>query len=98
MDDGAGHSAKQEEVTNQNHSVNPSRNRAMTESPRPPLMPKTRSGFRNHTSPNQKLSKRLGASLPNLDQPLNDAMASFVFSSHRAPAAQKMSPDAGRCR
>uniref|UniRef100_A0A3P9ME30 DENN/MADD domain containing 3a n=1 Tax=Oryzias latipes TaxID=8090 RepID=A0A3P9ME30_ORYLA len=71
------------------------RNRAMTESPRPPLMPKTRSGFRNHTSPNQKLSKRLGASLPNLDQPLNDAMASFVFSSHRAPAAQKMSPDAG---
>uniref|UniRef100_A0A3B3BZP5 DENN domain containing 3 n=1 Tax=Oryzias melastigma TaxID=30732 RepID=A0A3B3BZP5_ORYME len=70
------------------------RNRAMTESPRRPPLPKvTRSGFRTHTSP--KLSKRLGASLPNLDQPLNDTMASLVLNRHRPQSVRKMTPDVG---
>lgn len=68
----------------------------MTESPRRPPLPKvTRSGFRTHTSP--KLSKRLGASLPNLDQPLNDTMASLVLNRHRPQSVRKMTPDVGTC-
>uniref|UniRef100_A0A3B5MS39 DENN domain containing 3 n=1 Tax=Xiphophorus couchianus TaxID=32473 RepID=A0A3B5MS39_9TELE len=45
------------------------RNRAMTESPRrPPMSELSRAG------PDRKLSKRLGASLPNLDQPINESV------------------------
>lgn len=50
------------------------RNRAMTESPRRPLMSElSRSGYNSYVSPPNRLSKRLGASLPNLDQPSADA-------------------------
>uniref|UniRef100_A0A672Z9Z8 DENN domain containing 3 n=1 Tax=Sphaeramia orbicularis TaxID=375764 RepID=A0A672Z9Z8_9TELE len=49
-------------------------NRAMTESPRRPLMSElSRSGYNSYVSPPNRLSKRLGASLPNLDQPSADA-------------------------
>ncbi|XP_037651515.1 DENN domain-containing protein 3 [Sebastes umbrosus] len=70
------------------------RNRAMTESPRrPPLSDLSRAGYTSYTSPNDRLSKRLGASLPNLDQPANDAVT--AISSNRPASLKKMTPDAG---
>lgn len=74
-----------------------SRNRPMTESPRRPLMNEwSKTGYRSYTSPSDRLSKRLGASLPNLEQPVNDTMIPVVFS-HRTASLQKMSPDFGQC-
>nr|XP_046273687.1 DENN domain-containing protein 3 [Scatophagus argus]XP_046273688.1 DENN domain-containing protein 3 [Scatophagus argus] len=70
------------------------RNRAMTESPRRPLMSDlSKSGYRSYTSPDDRLSKRLGASLPNLEQPTNDAMP--AISSSRPASLRKMTPDTG---
>lgn len=73
-----------------------SRNRAMTESPRRPLMNEwSKTGYRSYTSPSDRLSKRLGASLPNLEQPASDTMTAIV--SPRTASLQKMSPDVGQC-
>uniref|UniRef100_A0AAQ4RIX9 UDENN domain-containing protein n=1 Tax=Gasterosteus aculeatus aculeatus TaxID=481459 RepID=A0AAQ4RIX9_GASAC len=69
------------------------RNRAMTESPRRPLLSDlSRSGYTSYTSPSDRLSRRLGASLPNLDQPDSPA----ALSSNRQASYRKMTPDAGR--
>ncbi|XP_014866088.1 PREDICTED: DENN domain-containing protein 3 [Poecilia mexicana] len=63
------------------------RNRAMTESPRrPPMSELSRAG------PDRKLSKRLGASLPNLDQPINE---SVPLNANRLLSIRKISPDSG---
>uniref|UniRef100_A0A3Q4H7X6 DENN domain-containing protein 3-like n=1 Tax=Neolamprologus brichardi TaxID=32507 RepID=A0A3Q4H7X6_NEOBR len=51
------------------------RNRGMTESPRrPPMSELSRSGYRTYASPDNKLSKRLGASLPNLVQSVSETL------------------------
>lgn len=69
----------------------------MTESPRRPLMNEfSKTGYRSYTSPNDRLSKRLGASLPNLEQPANDTVAVCINSS-RAASLRKMTPDVGQC-
>lgn len=71
----------------------------MTESPRRPLMNEwSKTGYRSYASPSDRLSKRLGASLPNLEQPVGDIMTAVI--SHRTASLLKMSPDAGqwRCR
>lgn len=73
-----------------------SRNRAMTESPRRPLTNEwSKTGYRSYTSPSDRLSKRLGASLPNLEQPVSDIMTAVI--SHRTASLRKMSPDVGQC-
>ncbi|KAM9385934.1 DENN domain-containing protein 3 [Pholidichthys leucotaenia] len=69
------------------------RNRAQTESPRRPLMSdQSWSGHRN-TSPAHGLNKRLGASLPNLEQPMNDGFTIVPFN--RPTSLRKMTPDVG---
>lgn len=69
----------------------------MTESPRRPLMNEfSKTGYRSYTSPSDRLSKRLGASLPNLEQPANDTVAACI-NSGRATSLRKMTPDAGQC-
>lgn len=69
------------------------RNRAMTDSPRrPPMSELSRAGHNRYTSPSQRLSKRLGASLPNLDQPL---IESFPPRTKRLLSVRKISPDCG---
>uniref|UniRef100_A0A8C9X0H1 DENN domain containing 3 n=1 Tax=Sander lucioperca TaxID=283035 RepID=A0A8C9X0H1_SANLU len=69
-------------------------NRAMTESPRRPLMSDlSRTGYSSYSSPNDRLSKRLGASLPNLDQPANDTVT--TISSNRPASLRKITPDVG---
>ncbi|KAM8841736.1 DENN domain-containing protein 3 isoform 2-T2 [Spinachia spinachia] len=70
------------------------RNRAMTESPRRPLLSDlSRSGYRSYTSPSDRLSRRLGASLPNLEQPAHDSAT--TLSSNRYASFRRMTPDAG---
>ncbi|KAM6974768.1 DENN domain-containing protein 3 isoform 1-T2 [Tautogolabrus adspersus] len=70
------------------------RNRVMTESPRrPPMSELSRTGYSSYTSPNNRLSKRLGASLPNLDQPANDTLP--TIRSNRPASLRRMTPDAG---
>lgn len=69
----------------------------MTESPRrPPMNEWSKTGYRSYTSPSDRLSKRLGASLPNLEQPVSDIMTAVI--SQRTASLLKMSPDAGQCR
>uniref|UniRef100_A0A3P8S5U5 DENN domain containing 3 n=1 Tax=Amphiprion percula TaxID=161767 RepID=A0A3P8S5U5_AMPPE len=41
---------------------------------RPPMSELSRTGYSSYTSPDNRLSKRLGASLPNLEQPSNDTI------------------------
>nr|XP_015829089.2 DENN domain-containing protein 3 [Nothobranchius furzeri] len=70
-----------------------SRNRAMTESPRrPPMSEMSRSGYSRYTSPDRRLSKRLGASLPNLDQPIHEVHS---INPNRSQSVCKMTPDTG---
>ncbi|XP_078477925.1 DENN domain-containing protein 3 [Lampetra planeri] len=70
------------------------RNRAMTESPRrPPMSELSRNGYSSYTSPDNRLSKRLGASMPNLDQPAAETLA--AISSRRPASLRKMTPDIG---
>ncbi|XP_047461973.1 DENN domain-containing protein 3 [Mugil cephalus] len=70
------------------------RNRAFTESPRrPPMSELSRTGYSSYTSHENRLSKRLGASLPNLDQPANETMATISHS--RPQSLRKMTPDIG---
>lgn len=72
------------------------RKHAMTDFPRRPLMNDfSRTGYRSYTSPNDRLSKRLGASLPNLEQPVTDTAT--AISSNRAASLRKMTPDVGQC-
>ncbi|XP_042362899.1 DENN domain-containing protein 3 [Plectropomus leopardus] len=79
------------EQSTRNHAH---RNRAMTETPRRPLMSDlSRTGYSSYASPNDRLSKRLGASLPNLEQHGNDTVASI--SSTRPASLRKMTPDIG---
>lgn len=69
----------------------------MTESPRrPPMSELSRTGYSSYTSPDNRLSKRLGASLPNLEQPASDTMA--AISSNRPASLRKMTPDIGQCQ
>ncbi|KAK1880297.1 DENN domain containing protein 3 [Dissostichus eleginoides] len=78
----------------QNTRNRSARNRAMTESPRRPLMSDlSRTGYSSYTSPSDRLSKRLGASLPNLQHPANDT--GTPISSTRPASLRKMSPDVG---
>lgn len=73
-----------------------SRKHAMTESPRRPLINDfSKTGYRSYTSPNDRLSKRLGASLPNLEQPANDTMT--AINSNRTASLRKITPDIGQC-
>ncbi|XP_029023250.1 DENN domain-containing protein 3 [Betta splendens] len=70
------------------------RNRAMTESPRrPPVSDLSRTGYRSYISPSDRLSKRLGASLPNLDQPACDCVT--ALSLKRPASLRKVTPDFG---
>ena len=54
----------------------------------------SKTGYRSYTSPDDRLSKRLGASLPNLEQPASDTM--MAISPHRPASLRKMTPDTGR--
>ncbi|KAG7268756.1 hypothetical protein CRUP_031828 [Coryphaenoides rupestris] len=66
------------------------RNRALTESPRrPPMSELSRRGY---SGPEQRLSRRLGASLPNLDQSPADGHA--AIHTGRLASLRKISPDA----
>ncbi|XP_056272020.1 DENN domain-containing protein 3 isoform X1 [Pseudoliparis swirei] len=66
------------------------RNGAMTASPRRALMSDlSRRGYSSYASPCDRLSRKLGASLPNLEQPAND------ISPNRPVSLRKMSPDVG---
>ncbi|XP_026205170.1 DENN domain-containing protein 3 [Anabas testudineus] len=70
------------------------RNHAMTDSPRrPPVSDLSRTGYRSYTSPNDRLSKRLGASLPNLEHPVGDFMT--AISLRRPASLRKLTPDIG---
>ncbi|XP_068188448.1 DENN domain-containing protein 3 [Antennarius striatus] len=70
------------------------RNRAMTASPRRPLMSDlSKSGYRSYASPNDRLSKKLGASLPNLEHSTNDSV--IAVSLNRPTSLRKMTPDTG---
>ncbi|KAK2830455.1 hypothetical protein Q5P01_018386 [Channa striata] len=70
------------------------RNRAMTDSPRrPPISDLSRTGYSTYASPDDRLSKRLGASLPNLEQPVNDILP--AISLKRPASLRKMTPDIG---
>uniref|UniRef100_A0A667WJF1 DENN domain containing 3 n=1 Tax=Myripristis murdjan TaxID=586833 RepID=A0A667WJF1_9TELE len=61
-------------------------------SPRRPLLSElSRSGYNSYNSPENRLSKRLGASLPNLEQP--DTVA--AISPNRPASLRKMTPDIG---
>lgn len=65
----------------------------MTESPRrPPMSELSRSGYRTYASPDNKLSKRLGASLPNLVQSVSETLP--VISPRTV--CRKMTPDIGQ--
>ncbi|XP_071396714.1 DENN domain-containing protein 3 [Centroberyx affinis] len=78
------------ELNTRNHAQ---RNRAMTESPRrPPMSELSRSGYSSYTSPENRLSRRLGASLPNLEQPATDTPA---INPNRPASLRKMTPDTG---
>ncbi|XP_056438275.1 DENN domain-containing protein 3 isoform X1 [Gadus chalcogrammus] len=67
------------------------RNRVMTDSPRrPPMSELSRSGY---SGPEHRLSRRLGASLPNLDQSPADSMK--ALNSHRLASLRKITPDTG---
>ncbi|XP_019110389.1 DENN domain-containing protein 3 isoform X3 [Larimichthys crocea] len=78
----------------QNMSNHAHRNRAMSASPRRPIISDlTRTGYRSYTNPADRLSKRLGASLPNLDQPDNDTTS--TVASNRPASLRKMTPDIG---
>ncbi|XP_028317433.1 DENN domain-containing protein 3 [Gouania willdenowi] len=70
------------------------RNRAVTEFPRrPPMSELSRTGYSSYTSPESRLSKRLGASLPNLDQHPSDTAT--AISPTRPTSLRKMTPDIG---
>ena len=63
----------------------------MTDSPRrPPMSELSRSGY---SGPEHRLSRRLGASLPNLDQSPADSMK--ALNSHRLNSLRKITPDTG---
>ncbi|XP_006788164.1 DENN domain-containing protein 3 [Neolamprologus brichardi] len=68
------------------------KNRGMTESPRrPPMSELSRSGYRTYASPDNKLSKRLGASLPNLVQSVSETLPIIRPKT----VCRKMTPDIG---
>ncbi|KAJ0003390.1 hypothetical protein NQD34_008488 [Periophthalmus magnuspinnatus] len=71
------------------------RNRAMTETPsrRPPMSELSRSGYSSYTSPDHRLSKKLGASMPNLQQHAADTLTVLIPS--RPTSLRKMTPDIG---
>lgn len=69
----------------------------MTESPRrPPMSDLSRSGYNSYASPDHRLSRRLGASLPNLDQPANESVTLSVVNFNRPQSVKKMTPDIGQ--
>ncbi|TNN45360.1 DENN domain-containing protein 3 [Liparis tanakae] len=71
-----------------------SRNGAMTASPRRALMSDlSRRGYSSYASPGDRLSRKLGASLPNLEQPANDT--GTAVGPNRPASLRKMSPDVG---
>ncbi|XP_008329742.1 DENN domain-containing protein 3 [Cynoglossus semilaevis] len=85
---------KQDSFSRMEQNTRSHRNRAMTESPRrPPMSELSRTGYNSYTSPNDRLSKRLGASLPNLEQSGTDHVAPIVCS--RPASLRKMTPDIG---
>lgn len=69
--------------------------RAMTETPsrRPPMTDLSRTGYSSYTSPDHRLSKKLGASMPNLQQHTNDTLTVLIPS--RPASLRKITPDAG---
>ncbi|XP_060948450.1 DENN domain-containing protein 3 [Limanda limanda] len=78
----------------QNTRNNGHRNRAMTDTPRrPPMSDLSRTGYSSYASPSDRLSKRLGASLPNLEQPASDSMTAISIS--RPASFRRMTPDIG---
>ncbi|KAM9839076.1 DENN domain-containing protein 3 isoform 2-T2 [Aulostomus maculatus] len=79
------------EQNTRNHAQ---KNRAMTESPRrPPMSELTRNGYSSYASPDNRLSKRLGASMPNLELPTMDGVTSIISS--RSASFRKITPDIG---
>lgn len=79
------------EQSMRNHAY---RNRAMTDTPRrPPMCELSRTGYSNYTSPDNRLSKKLGASMPNLQQNACDTMTVLIPSRHAS--LKKMTPDVG---
>nr|XP_057902517.1 DENN domain-containing protein 3 isoform X2 [Doryrhamphus excisus] len=70
------------------------RNRAVTDSPRrPPMSELARNGYSSYASPDHRLSRRLGASMPNLDQSVHETLA--AISPVRPASLRKMTPDIG---
>ncbi|XP_019731831.1 DENN domain-containing protein 3 isoform X1 [Hippocampus comes] len=70
------------------------RNRGVTESPRrPPMSELSWNGYSSYASPDNRLSKRLGASMPNLDQPSHESLT--AISPVRPASLRKMTPDIG---
>ncbi|KAM4550180.1 DENN domain-containing protein 3 [Fundulus diaphanus] len=81
--------SRMEQMT-QSHAA---RNAAMTVFPRrPPMYELSRTGYNRYTSPNPRLSKRLGASLPNLVEPM---VESVMSNADRQLSVRKISPDSG---
>ncbi|XP_077405367.1 DENN domain-containing protein 3 [Vanacampus margaritifer] len=70
------------------------RNRVVTESPRrPPMSELSRNGYNSYASPDNRLSRRLGASMPNLDQSVHESLT--AISPVRPASLRKMTPDIG---
>ncbi|XP_077363503.1 DENN domain-containing protein 3 [Festucalex cinctus] len=70
------------------------RNRVVTDSPRrPPMSELSRNGYNSYASPDNRLSKRLGASMPNLDQSVHESLT--AISPVRPASLRKMTPDIG---
>uniref|UniRef100_A0A665TH57 DENN domain-containing protein 3-like n=1 Tax=Echeneis naucrates TaxID=173247 RepID=A0A665TH57_ECHNA len=75
------------------HMDNTEEHRILASPRRPPMSELSRTGYSSYTSPANRLSKRLGASLPNLDQPANDTLT--AISCSRPSSLRKMTPDVG---
>ncbi|XP_034016688.1 DENN domain-containing protein 3 [Thalassophryne amazonica] len=70
------------------------RNRVKSESPlRPHMYELSRSGYSSYVNPDNRLSKRLGASMPNPENSVTDGMA--PVSTRRPASLRKMTPDMG---
>uniref|UniRef100_A0A3Q3M6K5 DENN/MADD domain containing 3a n=1 Tax=Mastacembelus armatus TaxID=205130 RepID=A0A3Q3M6K5_9TELE len=88
------HSFLRDRLNRKHDTYSRMESRGMTESPRrPPMSDLAKTGLISYTSPNDRLSKRLGASMPNLQQSANDTMT--AISLNRPASLRRTIPDIG---